>query len=107
MPYEALVTLSLDGYVAFYGALAIVISVWFWFVQRWERKARADYFKEFELSQLRMSRYKIGLVYRVVSMEENEVVIVPIWNGNQKIIDGKTLRVAPDTLIPFDASRFF
>lgn len=107
MPYEAPITTNLDGYVAIYGSVAIVIGVMFWFVQRREKKARADYFKGFDLSQLRMSQYKVGLVYRVVSMEENEVAIIPIWNGNQKISDGKIHRVAPDVLIPFDASRFF
>lgn len=104
---DALVPISLDGYVAFFGVLAVITGLLFWFVHRKEMKARADYFKEFEISQLKMSPYKIGLVFRVVAIEGNEVVVVPVWDGKSKIVGGKRQLVALDNLIPFDESRFF
>ncbi|WP_299608842.1 hypothetical protein [uncultured Tateyamaria sp.] len=93
--------------MVFYALLAVVIGLMYWLLRRKERLAREQFFGQFAHSQLRMCPYKIGLVYRVITTEQNEIIVSPIWDGKLKIENGKRQRFAPDQLMPFDASRFF
>lgn len=107
MPDNALVPVSLDGYVAFFGVLAVVIVVLLWHQQRRERYARLQFFRKFEASELKMSPYQIGLVYRVVGRDQKTVSVVPIWRGKSEIVDAKEQTLDASQLIPFDEARFF
>lgn len=106
MAEEALVQLSLEGYVAFFAGIALIIGLIYWFLQREERQGRELYLDQFKLTELRMSPYKVGLVYQVVATNKNEVTVLPIWDGKSKIVGGMELTVTADKLIPFDKSRF-
>ena len=106
-PEDALVPISLDGYVAFFGVLAVVTVVLFWHQQRKERHARKQFFSKFEASELKMSPYQVGLVYRVISREGESVSVVPIWRGKSEIVDAKEQTLDASQLIPFDEARFF
>ncbi len=107
MPEDALVPISLDGYIAFFGVLAVVIAVLFWHHHRKERQARKQFFRKFEASELKMSPYQIGLVYRVIDRDGKSVSAVPIWRGKAEIIDAKEQTLDASQLIPFDEARFF
>ena len=107
MPKDALVPISLDGYIAFFGVLAVIIAALFWHQQRREKHARKKFFSKFEASELKMSPHQIGLDYRVISRDGKSVSAVPIWRGKSKIVDAKTLTLDACQMIPFDESRFF
>ncbi|WP_298971636.1 hypothetical protein [uncultured Roseobacter sp.] len=107
MPEHDLVPISLDGYVAFFGALIVVIAALFWYLQRKERQARKQFFSKFEDAELRMSPYQIGLVYRVTNTDENAVSVVRIWRGKSQVVDAKQQTLDASQLIPFDETRFF
>lgn len=107
MPKAALVQLSLEAYLIFFGLLAVIIGVMYWLLQRGQRQARDQFFQQFESSELRMSPYRIGLVYRIVGTENEEIAVIPIWDGKSRVANGKERRVTLDELIPFDSSRFF
>ena len=107
MPEDSLVPISLDGYVAFFGVLAVVIVVLFWHQRRKEKQARNQFFRQFDTSELRMSPHQIGLVYRVMDRGGNLVSVVPIWRGTSEIVDAKEQTLNASQLIPFDEARFF
>ncbi len=107
MPEEALVPISLDGYIAFFGVLAVVTAALFWHLQRKERQARKKFFRKFESSELRMSPSQIGLVYRVKDSDKNSVAVVPIWRGKSPIVNANEQTLDASQLIPFDETRFF
>lgn len=107
MREDALVPISLDGYVAFFGVLAVVIAILFWHLRRKERQARKRFFREFESSELKMSPYQIGLVYRAINRDGSLVSVVPIWRGKSEIVDAKEQILDASQLIPFDEARFF
>ena len=102
----ALVQLSLEGYVAFFACIALIIGLIYWFLQREERRGRELYLDQFEFTELRMSPYKVGLVYQVVASKKNEVTVRPIWDGKSRVVGGTEMTVAADKLIPFDKGRF-
>ena len=106
MPEGFLVQLNLEGYVAFYACIALIIGLVCFFLQRGERYARERYLDQFEFTDLRMSPYKVGLVYRVVATTESDVTVLPIWDGKSRIVGGTALTVSADKLIPFDKNRF-
>ena len=106
MSEGVLVQLNLEGYVAFYACIALIVGLVCFFLQRGERHARERYLDQFELTELRMSPYKFGLVYQVVGTKENDVTVLPIWDGKSKIVGGTALTVAADRLVPFDKNRF-
>jgi len=107
MSDDALVTIDLDGFVAFYAAIAVLVGLVYWLNQRREQRARKQYFDQFQQSQLRMSPYKVGLVYQIIAVKEDEVTVIPVWDGKTKVINGNEQRFAPNRLVPFDNSRFF
>ena len=107
MHKAALVELSLEAYLIFFGILAVIIGAVYWLLQREQRQARDRFFRQFESSELRMRPHKIGLVYRVVGTENEEISVIPIWDGKSSVADGKERRITLDELIPFDRSRFF
>ena len=76
MSQDGLVPISLDGIVAFFTCLAIVIGVVLWREHKRKVRRREEYLAQFNSTHLRMSRYKIGLVYRVVAEADDEVTIV-------------------------------
>lgn len=106
MSEHALAPISLEGYVAFFGVLAVVIAALFWRLQRNERQARKQIFRKFEVSELRMSPFQLGLVYRVIDTDENSVTVVPIWRGKSQVVDAKEQTLDASQLIPFDENRF-
>ncbi|MBN7783651.1 hypothetical protein JYP51_01890 [Ponticoccus gilvus] len=107
MTGPSLAPISLDGFVAFFAVLAIIMAVLFWALRRKQTAARKQFFSQFEESELRMSPYEIGLVYKVTGRTEETVSAVPIWRGKAPIANGKEMEMAPDRLIPFDETRFF
>ena len=107
MSQIAIGPISIEALFTLLAISAVVIGVSFWLHKKKQRRLREQFFAQFETSQLRMSPYKIGIVYRVVSTGENIVTIVPIWNGRSAIKDGKEFQISPDELIPFDETRFF
>ena len=98
--------LDVTGYVIFFGFMIVVLVGLFWFLRNKERGKRAEFFGQFEESELRMSRHQIGLVYRIVATDGEEIVVVPIWNGKFKVLDDREQRYAANELIPFDKDRF-
>ncbi|MQQ08801.1 hypothetical protein GFB49_10075 [Epibacterium sp. SM1979] len=103
---NGIVALNLEGYVLFFGVLAVVLVVLFWFLSKREKNVRTEYLNQFDPSELRMTPYKIGLVYRVVETHEDAVTVVPVWNGKSKLEGAAETRVEHGVLIPFDATRF-
>lgn len=103
---SSLIELSLGAYVAFYAIVAAVILALFWHLQRRDRRARMRFLSQYDESQLRMSPYKIGLVYQLVSATESDAVVVPIWDGKSKVENGEKRQLPIGDLIPFDGSRF-
>ncbi|MEM8536537.1 MAG: hypothetical protein AAGF56_01615, partial [Pseudomonadota bacterium] len=89
MSDDALVPISLDGYIAFFGVLAALIAVLFWHQQRNDSQERKQFFSKFEASELKMSPYQVGLVYRVMDRNGNSVSVVPIWRGKSEIVYAK------------------
>ena len=106
MPEDALVPISLDGYIAFFGVLAVVIAFLYLHRQRRERNARKQFFSKFEVSELRMSPYQIGFVFRVLGKDGKSVSVVPIWRGKSEIVDAEEQTLDTSQLIPFDEARF-
>jgi len=104
---DPLVPLSLSGFAAFFAVLAVIIGGLLWYLHLKEKKVREQFFSQFDTAQLRMSPYKIGIVYRLVSVAEAEVVVIPVWDGKVQVENGKEQNLSPDVLIPFDESRFF
>lgn len=104
---QALAPVSLEGFVAFLAALFPIIAFVIWRQTRREKLAREQFLSQFEVSKLKMSPRKIGLVYLVVREERNSISIVPVWDGKSKVINGQEQQVTADQLIPFDRSRFF
>ena len=107
MPKDTLVQLNLEAYLIFFGLLAAIIGVMYWRLQRRQRQARDQFFRQFEASELRMSPYKVGIVYRIVETEGKQASVIPIWDGKSRIAHGKPLQVTLGDLIPFDSARFF
>ena len=107
MMQEPLISLSLEGYLAFYALLAVVIAVMLWVMKMRERRTREDFLHQFDVAELRMSPYKIGIVYRVVSETEAHVTVVPIWDGKSPVRNGKETILERSVLTPFDRNRFF
>lgn len=100
------VQLDVTGYAMFFGFMIVVLVGLIWYLRNKERDKRNSFFGQFEKSDLRMSRYQIGLVYRIVATESDEVVVVPIWNGKARVLNAQEQRYPTDELIPFDPVRF-
>ena len=107
MFHEPLIGLSLDGHLVFYAVVAVVIAVMYWFLKRRDRQLRERFLARFDVTQLRMSSYKVGIVYRVIATTQAGVTVVPIWDDKAAIVDGVEINLPPDALISFDKSRFF
>ncbi len=107
MQANTLITVGIEVYVAFFASLAVVMAGLMWNRSRQDKRARVQYFDGFDVAELRMSRYQIGLVLRVLETEGAEAVVVPIWTKGAPVTQGKTYTLSQDELIPFDASRFF
>lgn len=104
---EALpIAFSLEVYFVFLTILGVIIGVLLWLQKQRETKARELFIARYETSTLRMSPYKIGLVYLVVKEGKDEVGVVPIWDAKSKVVDGKKLCLPPDELMPYDPARF-
>ena len=106
MPYDPPVQLSLDEYVAFLVFLAVVIGLLFWWLRRRERQTRDLFFSQFDPQDLRMSPFRIGLVYRVVSSTGDGVIVVPIWDEDRPVDAPKEISLSEEALVPFDRNRF-
>lgn len=106
MSQDGIVSLSLDGFVAFFSFLAVVIGLVLWREHKRKIRRREKYLAEFNSTHLRMSRYKIGLVYRLVAEADAEATVVPVWDQGRRVIDGAEVVLPADTLIPFEKTRF-
>ena len=107
MSENAPVQISLEGYLLFLTALAVLIAAVIWFVSMTEKRARHRFLAQFDASDLRMSPHQIGLVYQVTATTDDAVSVIPIWRGKSAISNGAVQRLAPDQVIPFDPERFF
>lgn len=107
MPESRLVQVSLDGYVAFFAALAISIAILYWHQKKKEKQTRKQFFEQFNRSELRMSPHQVGLVYRVIKTKDTISLVVPIWKGKSQIINGEEKTLDHSHLMPFDETRFF
>ena len=107
MQEDAFVPISLDTYFLFLAFLVPVIAAVLWWVHRREKQVRRAFFDQHNVSDMRMSAHRVGLVYKVVATEAEGVTVVPIWNGKRPVTNGKAQRVKTDALIPFDETRFF
>ncbi len=106
MSQDGLVPLSLDAFVAFFAFLAVVIGLVLWREHKKKIRRREDYLAQFDTDRLRMSRYRIGLVYRVVAEVDGDVTIVAVWDQGNAVVGGSEEVVTADVLIPFDKDRF-
>jgi hypothetical protein len=106
MPSDALIAVTLDVYVAIFGAIAIVIAGVLYFLHRKEVVQRNRHFAQFKAADLRMSPYKIGLVYKIVAETETEVTVVCVWDGKTALFSGTEITLSSDEVIPFDLTRF-
>lgn len=104
---NGLVGVGLDGFVAFSTVLAIIIGVMFWVMSRKQRQRRVSYLAQFGPAELRMNPQKIGLVYCVLSGDESEVTVVPVWDATRPLKHESPRTMPQSALIPFDPERFF
>ena len=107
MNQDPLAPLSLEGYLVFFGAMAVLIFGLLCWMQGRDKQARNRFFDQFDAADLRMSPHKVGLVYKVVDVVGLEATVVPVWDGKAAIIDGAERCIPEDKLMPFDRSRFF
>lgn len=106
MPSEGLVSVELWVFVLFLTGLGVVMGWLMWRKNKRDEQARQAFFASFDAAELRMSRHKLGLVLRVVSTGDAELTVVPIWDGDKRVTQGKHYTMSPDDLLPFDGSRF-
>lgn len=106
MTQNTLISASMVGYLAFFASLAVILAALFWYLHRKEMNAREQFFRNFDASDLRMSRYQIGLVYRVMGGDDQSVSVVPIWRGKSPIVGAEEQTLDASHLMPFDATRF-
>ena len=69
MSQDGLVPISLDGVVAFFTCLAIVIGVVLWREHKRKVRRREEYLAQFNSTHLRMSRYKIDAQLGMITLD--------------------------------------
>lgn len=106
MPTDALFSVTLDVYVAIYGAIALVIAGVLYFLHKKEVAQQDRYFAQFKTADLCMSPFRIGLVYLIVAETETEVTVVSVWDGKTALSIGAEITLSRDEVIPFDLTRF-
>ena len=106
MSQDGLVPISLDGVVALFTCLAIVIGVVLWREHKRKVRRREEYLAQFNSTHLRMSRYKIGLVYRVVAEADDEVTVVAVWDQGRAVVAEGEAVLPAETLIAYYKNRF-
>jgi hypothetical protein len=106
MSQDGLVPISLDGIVAFFTCLAIVIGVVLWREHKRKVRRREEYLAQFNSTHLRMSRYKIGLVYRVVAEADDEVTVVAVWDQGRAVVAEGEAVLPAETPIAYYKNRF-
>ena len=96
----------LEVYLVFLVVLGAVLGGLTWYRHKKAVGSRTSYLSRFDPEELRMSRYKVGVVYRVMSQSDDEVCVVVVWDNGAPVGD-KTEHTMPlDGLSPFDMDRF-
>ena len=103
---EPLMDLSIDAFLGFMVFLAIIMGILYWRIGYVEKKRREAFIERFDSSNLRLSKYNKSIVYRIVECSGDELKIVPVWNGNSPVSNGKEYKGDADHFAPFDRSLF-
>ncbi|WP_299292990.1 hypothetical protein [uncultured Tateyamaria sp.] len=101
------VEISLDAYIAFLSGLAVYMAAMLWMRHRRKTQHRVHHLAQFDPAQLRMSPYKIGIVYLIVRGDPDRPTLRTVRNNGRPVTAKTERRVTHDHLIPFDADRFF
>ncbi|MEM8980224.1 MAG: hypothetical protein AAGD04_12120 [Pseudomonadota bacterium] len=106
MQPEKLVGTTLVAYFLFLCLLAVIIAVLFMWKNATDKKQRRLFFSQFDLNELRMSAHQVGVVYKVLSEDDETVEAVRIWDKSSKVLNAKSRHFKKSYLIPFQEDRF-
>ena len=75
----------LEVYLVFLVVLGAVLGGLTWYRHKKAVAARMSYLSQFAPEDLRMSPYKVGVVYRVISQTDDKVCVEVVWDANRAV----------------------
>ncbi len=100
------ISITVDALVVLCLLSAIAMASLYWLRKRRLRRIRERFVDLYNPTDLRMNPYKLGVVYVVVGQTEDRLRVVPVWDADKPVVDGKEYEFDPQNLAPFDYDLF-